>query len=322
MRIANQIFSESLISEFPGDEEYDPKAKSKTQKKKKAGSEMMPPPSSEVGRPNLYTMPEDNGYIFSNSMDLSFSGDAGAIIPSSQIDTYGFDDNLFGPQGAAVDGPDISDELAQALGEDWSGDQALEQAISPERNLNTVGEDLLTQATNGFPMDLDMDDNLHRADSAVARRLEPDEPPRERVSGMNTLYGLKLTLTRQLSSELDEGGLQNVQIGDPPTSPLVAAHLEGTLENAVIASTLRASSTEDTQQKPQKTRNKRKRENFLDGRTELTSDELKEIRETYLQRQGVLRGEMEAKRREREATLLFDQLLWAVPHDSEGFFVG
>lgn len=73
-------------------------------------------------------------------------------------------------------------------------------------------------------------------------------------------------------------------------------------------------------QKPHKTRKKRKREeNFLDGRTELTSDELKETRETYLQRQDLLRSEMETKRREREATLLFDQLLWAVPHDSELF---
>ena len=70
--------------------------------------------------------------------------------------------------------------------------------------------------------------------------------------------------------------------------------------------------------KPRRTRNRRKREeNFLDGWTELTSDELKETRETYLQRQDILRSEVEVKRREREATLLFDQLLWAVPHDSE-----
>jgi len=70
--------------------------------------------------------------------------------------------------------------------------------------------------------------------------------------------------------------------------------------------------------KPHKGRNKRKRkERLLDGRTELTSDELKEIRETYLQRQDALRSVMEIKRREREVTLLFNQLLWAVPHDSE-----
>ena len=60
-------------------------------------------------------------------------------------------------------------------------------------------------------------------------------------------------------------------------------------------------------------------ENFLDGRTELTSDELKETRETYLQRQHVLQNEMEVKQKEREATLLFDRLLWAVPHDSKIF---
>jgi len=74
--------------------------------------------------------------------------------------------------------------------------------------------------------------------------------------------------------------------------------------------------------KPHKARNKRKREeNFLNGRTELTSDELKETRETYLQRQDTLRSEMEVKRREREAMLLFDQLLWAVPNDSEALLL-
>lgn len=71
-----------------------------------------------------------------------------------------------------------------------------------------------------------------------------------------------------------------------------------------------------------KTRIKRRRqENILDGQTELTRDELKEIRETYIQRQDALRSETEVKRREREAMLLFDQLLWAVPHDSEASFL-
>ena len=104
----------------------------------------------------------------------------------------------------------------------------------------------------------------------------------------------------------------------PPTAvPSVA-----TQEGVFTASGPRATPMEDIQpsSKPQKTQKKRKRgENFLDGRTELTSDELKEIRETYLQRQDILRSEMGAKRREREAMLLFDHLLWAVPHDSEIF---
>lgn len=124
--ISDKMFSEPLLIYFPDDEEYDPKARSKTQKKKKAVLEVMPPPSSEIGRPNLYTMPEDHSYIFSNSVGLSFSVDSGAVVPSSQIDTYGFDDNLFGPPGTIADGPDISDELAQALGEDWGGDRTIE----------------------------------------------------------------------------------------------------------------------------------------------------------------------------------------------------
>lgn len=86
----------------------------------------MPPPSSEIGRQNLYTLPEDHGHIFSNSMDLSFSGDAGPMALSSQVDRYGFDDNLFGPPEPVADGLDISHELAQVLGEGWGGDQTIE----------------------------------------------------------------------------------------------------------------------------------------------------------------------------------------------------
>lgn len=118
--------SETLTIPFPDDEEYDPKAKSKTQKKKKVVAEAMPPPSSEIGRQNLHTLPEDHSHIFSNSMDFSFSADAGFVVPSSQFDADGFGDNLFGGPGIPVDGPDIADELARELGEGWGAGQTIE----------------------------------------------------------------------------------------------------------------------------------------------------------------------------------------------------
>ena len=126
MHSYENTFSKALTIPHSDDEEYDPKAKSKIQKKKKVAAEAMPPPSSEIGRPNLYTLPEDHSHIFSNSMDLSFSGDMGFAVPSSQVDAYGFDDNLFGVQGVAADGPDIADELARELGEGWGGGQTVE----------------------------------------------------------------------------------------------------------------------------------------------------------------------------------------------------
>lgn len=127
---------------------------------------------------------------------------------------------------------------------------------------------------------------------------------------------------------LNKDELQNARLDDPRISALenralpAATPLRGIQESVVTASVPRTTSMDDIQPspKPQKARNKRKRENFLDGRTELTSDELKQIRETYLQRQDTLRSEVEVKRREREATLLFDRLFWAVPHDSEVLF--
>ncbi|KAF9786961.1 Rec8 like protein-domain-containing protein [Thelephora terrestris] len=262
------------------DGEYDPNARTKTQKKKRVVSETMPPPSSEIGRQNLYTLPEDHGHIFSNSMDLSFSGDAGPVALSSQVDIYGFEDNLFGPPEAVADGPDISEELAQVLGDDWGADQTIE-----------MGEELQTQMTNGPLMDLDIGDDLQYVDPAAVERPEPSMPPGERL----------------LSDSDKENRIP------PDTIPL-----EGTQGCFIAESFPRTTPMEDVQPspKPQKTRNRRKRDgNFLDGQTELTSEELKEIRETYLQRQHILRSEVEAKRREREAAVVFDQLLWAVPHD-------
>ena len=110
---------------FPDDEEYNPKAKTKT-KKRNVVAEVMPPPSSEIGRQNLYTLPEDHSHILSNSMDLSFSADAGFLVPSSQVDAYGFDDNLFGAPVVEVDGTYIADELARELGEEWGVSQTIQ----------------------------------------------------------------------------------------------------------------------------------------------------------------------------------------------------
>ena len=142
----------------------------------------MPPPSSEVGRPNLYTLPEDHGHIFSNSMDISFSGDAGFVVPSSQVDMYGFDDNLFGAPGVPADGPDIADELARELGEGWGGDQNIEFVGEAEGNHNGMGEDPRLQVTNDLDRGMDMGDGLQYVDPVVVGLPEPGAPFREAVS--------------------------------------------------------------------------------------------------------------------------------------------
>jgi hypothetical protein len=138
VQIHDEITFGTFLTQSPGDEEYDPRTRSKTHKKKKIVQEAMPPPSSEIGRQNMYTLPEDHSHIFSNPMDLSFSGDAGPIVLSSQVDTYGFDDNLVGVPGSVAGEPDISDELAQVLGEDWGGDltHAIEYVGEVEQGSN------------------------------------------------------------------------------------------------------------------------------------------------------------------------------------------
>lgn len=73
----------------------------------------------------MYTLPEDHSHILSNSGDLSFSADVGFFAPSSQVDAYGFDDNLFGVPEIAADGTNIADEFARELMEGWGVDQTV-----------------------------------------------------------------------------------------------------------------------------------------------------------------------------------------------------
>lgn len=169
---------------------------------------------------------------------------------------------------------------------------------------------------NGPGTNLDVDDRLQQAGSTVAE--DPSVLPRERVSGTDALYEPGLNIICQLLPEFQSTLSEDLQT--PPLEdcvPLAAVPFKTAQESAITESVSHTTSMEDIQPspKPQKTRNKRKRD-LLNGRTELTSDELKEIRETYLQRQDVLRTEMEVKRRGREAMLLFDRFFWAVPHDS------
>lgn len=59
------------------------------------------------------------------------------------------------------------------------------EVTSAEWNLNRMGGDLLTQATNGLDTNLGMGEDLRHANSIFAERPEPSIPPRERVSGIN-----------------------------------------------------------------------------------------------------------------------------------------
>lgn len=93
----------------------------------------MPPPSSEIGRQNLYTLPEDHSHILSASGDLSFSADTGFFAPSSRVDAYGFDDNLFGVPETAADGTNIADEFARELMQGWGVDQVIQYASQVEQ---------------------------------------------------------------------------------------------------------------------------------------------------------------------------------------------
>jgi len=67
------------------------------------------------------------------------------------------------------------------------------KASQAERNHSGIGEDLLTQATNGLDVDFDMCGDRQYADPAVVGLPEPSAPSREKAS--------KITVEPRTSSE-------------------------------------------------------------------------------------------------------------------------
>ncbi|KAG5639235.1 hypothetical protein H0H81_005309 [Sphagnurus paluster] len=100
---------EHTREEETGDDDFDPKALQL--KKKKA----QPPSQTEHGRAEMYTLMEHHDHLLSASFDLSFQGNGGAVLSSSQGANFGFEDNLF-KASDGLDFGDLADELAQELG--------------------------------------------------------------------------------------------------------------------------------------------------------------------------------------------------------------
>jgi hypothetical protein len=50
---------------------------------------------------------------------------------------------------------------------------------------------------------------------------------------------------------------------------------------------------------------------------DLKYDHTQDSRAQYMERQDLLRYELDAKRRERDCVQLVEQMLWAIPHDSK-----
>ncbi|RPD62913.1 hypothetical protein L227DRAFT_497993 [Lentinus tigrinus ALCF2SS1-6] len=115
------------------DDDFNPRSQKPKSKGKQRQS--VPPLSAtaEHGRA-LHTLDEHHNHLlaaaFDGSLTASVQGGPGFAASSSQVEGFGFDDNLFElPEGAG--GPDIGDELARELGEGWGAAFDLAQDLPP-----------------------------------------------------------------------------------------------------------------------------------------------------------------------------------------------
>ncbi|KAL5519112.1 REC8 [Sanghuangporus vaninii] len=285
------------------DDEFTPGGtKSKAKSKGKSKTSLL---SSEMGRGNLHTLDEHHEHLLSTSFDANGSFLIGIDPSSSQMDpglrfgSFGFDDNIFGPGDNFDMGlGDIGDELARELGEGWGADipqTALDAPVDldqqPDFNM-----------MDGFDMGIDQDfDYAHEAapgsakgSNGSARKRPFHESDKENFPpGPNDHLGMTpRSITTQHSqvsaprSFVEELKANDSQIDVPE---LIDAQDGG------------------AQRKPKRVRI------LLDARTELTDEELKFARDHYVERQRVLRLEMEKKRVEKEGGKALEDLIWGVP---------
>ncbi|KAG2366517.1 hypothetical protein BDR07DRAFT_1274033 [Suillus spraguei] len=118
------------------DDEYNPKAK----RPKGRGKQSAVAPASivENARANAHTLNENHDLFLTNSFDASFGGSGANMIPSSQKDTFGFDDSFFGAFDDLDIGEGVGDDVVRELGEGWGGaalENQVEFALPPSSSL-------------------------------------------------------------------------------------------------------------------------------------------------------------------------------------------
>ncbi|RPD82524.1 hypothetical protein L226DRAFT_565089 [Lentinus tigrinus ALCF2SS1-7] len=123
------------------DDDFNPRSQKPKSKGKQRQS--VPPLSAtaEHGRA-LHTLDEHHNHLlaaaFDGSLTASVQGGPGFAASSSQVEGFGFDDNLFElPEGAG--GPDIGDELARELGEGWGAAFDLAQDLTTQGGMGDLG---------------------------------------------------------------------------------------------------------------------------------------------------------------------------------------
>ncbi|KAG1757590.1 Rec8 like protein-domain-containing protein [Suillus lakei] len=274
--------------EGSSDDEYNPRAKRPKGKGKQ--SAVAPASTAENARANAHTLNENHDLFLANSFDASFGGSGANIIPSSQNDTFAFDDSFFGAFDGLDIGEGVGDDVVKELGEGWGG-AAVENQIDHD-----------------MQMDEPIDFGFNDADNLY---FEHDVP----VDHAGALEQNALPLPPSAFAT-PQGTQQNSAAALPPSSSLTGHSLEspsGPLAAiAPQAKEIESIAPDNHPAEPVPRKIKRARL-ILDVRTELTDDELKAARLHYLEEQNGIHRQLARRNFEKDQGRLIDVLLWGIP---------
>ncbi|KAG2061826.1 hypothetical protein BDR06DRAFT_1015869 [Suillus hirtellus] len=275
--------------EGSSDDEYNPKAKRPKGKGKQ--SAVAPASTAENARANAHTLNENHDLFLANSFDASFGGSGANMIPSSQNNTFGFDDSFFGAFDGLDIGEGVGDDLVRELGEGWGG-TAPENQVDHDMQVDEPIDFGFNDADNlYFEHDVPIDDT-----GALERNVLP-LPPSAFATPQGTQRGSAAALPP--SSSLTGHSLES------PSGPLAAI--------APQVEEIEPVAPDDHPAGPAPPRKIKRARLLLDVRTELTDDELKAARLHYLEEQNGIHRQLARKNFEKDQGRLVDGLLWAIP---------
>ncbi|KAG9314349.1 hypothetical protein JVU11DRAFT_5141 [Chiua virens] len=267
-------------AEDEAEDEYHPTA-AKTKRKAKTSN-------LEVLRATACTLPETHNFLLTSSFDASFGGNGATMHSSSQIGGFAFDDTF---DGLDI-GEGVGDDLVRELGEGWgvnlTDENVAENLPQPQEAFDIHFDTGEFDGVTGF------DDPVHVAQSpqphssinliqnTIVETVEPQPSPSLVGTTMSTDFQAVVPNPR---SPPDENTVQDVCAGGPAPP----------------------------EEKRATSRKNKRARLVLDVRTELTDEELKATRMYYLDKQNVIRCELEIKRFEKEQAEQIRTLLWDAP---------
>ncbi|KAF9015149.1 Rec8 like protein-domain-containing protein [Cyathus striatus] len=262
----------------------------------------LPPSQIESGRQETHTLTEHHDHLLSASFDLSFSAsnrvqgfEQSSSGPDMDLELndifFSFPDEL-GIQG------ELDEDFAKELG--WISSPVKPGPIPRNPVDNGIEDQALEAVNEDFRVDLDNTELAAGNGNGSISRRKRKENGRccqfSRKLPHNLFIDLPKTPVRSSPSLISR---KTISVDKRPKVFMPLNDITDQVNNAAI---------------PRKVRRMRL---LLDGRTELTDDELKIARARYLEAQTALKKEIWSKRSEKHKEKLIDEMVWGVPDGIE-----